>query len=175
MPYYKLRTAVVAAGLLAFPMTYAQAQSFSARLTGVNETPANFTAGSGRFQLDLDTGATTAQYTLTYSGLSSPVTQGHIHFSKRHVAGGIIVWLCQTAANPGPAGTPTCPPGDGTVSGTITPASIVAVPAQLVPAGDFDVLTDALFTKSAYANVHTTNAPAGEIRGQIRSTEDEEE
>jgi hypothetical protein len=156
-------------------MSYAHAQSFSTRMTGPNETPAIFSGASGTLQLDLDTGAKTAQYTLTYSGLSSPVTQAHIHFSKRHVAGGIIVWLCQTAANPGPAGTPNCPSGDGTVSGTITAGSIVAVPAQLVPAGAFDVLTDALFTKSAYANVHTTNAPAGEIRGQIRSSEDDEE
>jgi hypothetical protein len=175
MPRYKLSSAVIAAGLMAFPLTYAHAQSFSARMTGFNETPAILSGGSGTFQLDLDTSASTARYTLTYSGLSSPVTQGHIHFSKRHVAGGIIVWLCQSAANPGPAGTPTCPAGDGTVTGTITPTSIVAVPAQLVPAGDFDALTEALFTKSAYANVHTTNAPAGEIRGQIRASESDDE
>ncbi len=165
----KVCSAVIAAG---FPMTYAKAENFSARMTGFKETPAIFSAGSGTFQLDLDTNANTARYTLTYSGLSSPVTQGHIHLSKKHVAGGIIVWLCQSAANPGPAGTPTCPSGDGTVTGTITPTSIVAVPAQLVPAGNFDVLTEALFTKSAYANVHTTAAPAGEIRGQILSDDE---
>jgi hypothetical protein len=175
MARHKLRAAVVAAGLVAFPLTYAHAESFSARMTGFNETPAILSGGTGTFQLDLDTSAKTARYTLTYSGLSAPVTQGHIHFSKKHVAGGIIVWLCQSAANPGPAGTPTCPSGDGTVSGTITAASIVAVPAQLVPAGDFDALTEALFTKSAYANVHTTAAPAGEIRGQIRSSETDDE
>lgn len=55
------------------------------------------------------------------------------------------------------------------MTGTITPSSLVAVPAQLVPAVNFDVLTEALVTKSAYANVHTTAAPAGEIRGQILS------
>ena len=175
MPRCKLRSAAVAAGLIAFPMTYAHAEGFFARMTGFNETPAIFSDGRGTFQLDLDTSANMARYTLTYSGLSSPVTQGHIHFSKRHVAGGIIVWLCQSATNPGPAGTPMCPPGDGTVTGTITPASIVAVPEQLVPAGDFDVLTEALFTKTAYANVHTTNAPAGEIRGQIRASESDDE
>src|SRR5438270_12185197 len=146
MPRYKLSSAVLVAGLVGFPMIYAQAEGFSARMTGFNETPAILSGGSGTFQLDLDTGASTARYTLTYSGLSSPVTQGHIHFSKRHVAGGIIVWLCQSAANPGPAGTPSCPSGGGTVTGNITPASVVAIPAQLVPAGDFDALTEALFT-----------------------------
>jgi CHRD domain len=172
---YNLSSAVIGAGLVFIPMTCAKAESFTARMTGFNETPAILSGGSGTFELDLDTNAKTARYTLTYSGLSAPVTQGHIHFSKKHVAGGIIVWLCQSAANPGPAGTPTCPSGDGTVSGSITPGSIVAVPAQLVPAGDFDALTDALFTKSAYANVHTTAAPAGEIRGQIRSSETDDE
>jgi hypothetical protein len=37
-----------------------------------------------------------------------------------------------------------------------------------VKPGDFDALTDALFSNSAYANVHTANFPAGEIRGQVR-------
>jgi hypothetical protein len=32
----------------------------------------------------------------------------------------------------------------------------------------FDAVTDALLSNSAYANVHTANFPAGEIRGQIR-------
>ena len=39
---------------------------------------------------------------------------------------------------------------------------------QGMTAGVFDALTDALNSNTAYANVHTTNFPAGEIRGQIR-------
>ena len=34
--------------------------------------------------------------------------------------------------------------------------------------GDFDALTDALTSNTAYGNIHTVNFPAGEIRGQIR-------
>jgi CHRD domain len=168
MRRYRLIESMLAAGVFGLCSSYAHADEFSAGLSGYNETPAILSDGTGTFSLDLDRRAKTATYSLTYSGLSSPATQGHIHFSKVHVAGGIIVWLCQSATNPGPAGTPTCPPDGGTVTGTITAGSIVAVPAQLVTAGDFDALTDALASNSAYANVHTTNAPAGEIRGQIR-------
>ena len=37
-----------------------------------------------------------------------------------------------------------------------------------VQEADFDALVTLLDTDTAYANVHTTNFPAGEIRGQIR-------
>jgi hypothetical protein len=174
MRRFNFAATAFAAAIVGFSAGYARAQDFSARLTGFNETPAILSDGNGTFSLKLDRKNSTATYELTFSGLSAPVTQGHIHFSKVHVPGGIIVWLCQTATNPSPvANTPTCPAGGGTVTGTITASNVVAVPAQLVAAGDFDALTDALFTNSAYANVHTTNAPAGEIRGQIHGDDRE--
>jgi hypothetical protein len=172
MGYYNCSAIALATAIVAFPASYAGAQEFSANLRGFNENPSILSDGTGTFTLSLvrsGENSGTATYTLTYSGLSSSATQGHIHLSKVHVNGGIIVWLCQTATNPSPvANTPTCPADGGTVTGTITPSSVVPVPAQLVPAGDFEALTDGLITNSAYANVHTTNAPGGEIRGQIR-------
>jgi hypothetical protein len=168
--------AALVAGVVAFSASYVQAEEFFARLIGFNENPSILSDGSGRFKLDLDRNANTARYELSFSGLSAPATQGHIHFAKARVNGGIIVWLCQSATNPSPvANTPTCPANGGTVTGTITAASIVAVAAQLVTAGDFDALTDALEANSAYANVHTTAAPGGEIRGQIRGRDRDEE
>jgi hypothetical protein len=62
------------------------------------------------------------------------------------------------------------------VTGTITPASIKAVTGQNITAGDFSALLRALSSNTTYANVHTTNFPAGEIRGQVQlSNEDEDE
>ena len=150
-----------------------QADPFSTTLSGFEEigalaspTGAILTDGEGSLQLDLDEGSQTLNYTLTYSGLTSSVTQAHIHFGKVHVAGGIFVFLCTNLGN-GPAGTPPCPAAGGTVSGTITPAGVRAVPGQNVTAGDFDAVVQIITSDTAYANVHTTKFPAGEIRGQI--------
>jgi len=71
----------------------------------------------------------------------------------------------------GPAGTPTCPSNSGTVTGTWTAASVQAIPTENVNAGDFDALTDALTSNTAYANIHTTAFAAGEIRGQVHLVE----
>ena len=86
------------------------------------------------------------------------------------MAGGIIVWLCGTTTNPGPAGTPTCPTA-GTVTGTITPASVVGPTAQGIT--DFSGLVAALEHNTAYGNIHSTLHGAGEIRGQIKPVEDD--
>ena len=157
-------------GLLA---TVANAQEYHARLSGFNEvgalnaeTGAILTNGRGTLDLVLNRNASTATYTLTYSDLTSPVLQAHIHFGKVHVPGGIFVFLCTNVG--GPAGTPGCPSPAGTVTGTITPASVIAVPGQNITAGDFNVLVEALGSDTAYGNVHTAKFPAGEIRGQVR-------
>ena len=143
----KLIEAVVMAGCVALWGGVAHAdggaansEEFSARLSGFQElgalnaeTGAILTDGTGTLQLDVDKKShpPMATYTLTFSNLSSDVTQAHIHFGKVHVPGGIFVWLCQTAAATSPtAGTPFCPTAGGTVTGTITAANIIAVPGR---------------------------------------------
>lgn len=172
--------AIVLAAVVVFPASYAFGQDYSARLNGFNvtgsvpgptaaETGAILTNGTGMLRLHLDKSTQTANYELTFSDLTSTVTQAHIHFGKEHVAGGIMVWLCQNpATNPGPDGTPVCPQTNGTVTGTITAGSVQAIATQNVTAGDFNALVDALESNTAYANVHTDNFKAGEIRGQTQ-------
>jgi hypothetical protein len=152
----------------------ASAEQFSAAFSGFqelgalnNETGAILSNGQGTLQLTPDKQSDVVTYNLTYSSLTSNVTQAHIHFGKRHVPGGIFVFLCTNLGN-GPAGTPSCPPAGGTVTGSITPASILAVPGQNVTAGDFGALEAILESNSAYGNIHTVRFPAGEIRGQVR-------
>jgi hypothetical protein len=149
-------------------------EKFHAKLTGFNEigsltapTGAILSGGTATVDVELDKTAQTATYTLTIGpGLSSAVTQSHIHFGKVHVAGGIMVYFCSNLASP-PPGTPACPTPTGTVTGSWTAASVV-LNAQNVTPGDFDALVEALESDTAYANLHTTKWPGGEIRGQLR-------
>jgi hypothetical protein len=161
----------------AVPATYANAQDFHAKLSGFNEigaqnaeTGAIFSQGQGTLELKLNTKLQTANWTLTYSNLSAAVTQAHIHFGKVHVAGGVMVFFCSNVG--GPAGTQACPLS-GTVSGMFTAGSVIGPIAQHITAGDFNALAQAILSKTAYANVHTTNFPAGEIRGEVRRDDDE--
>jgi len=150
---------------------------FTAKLDGFQElgalnaeTGAILSAGEGTLKLTLDKAAETLTYTLTYSFPSTTsVLQSHIHFGRVHTPGGIMVFFCTNLGN-GPAGVavPACPTFEGTVTGTITPPGVIAVPGQnVLTAGDFNALVAALISDSAYVNIHTASFKAGEIRGQI--------
>lgn len=137
-------------------------------LSGYNETPALNSPGTGTFTASIDDQAQTISYTLTYSGLSSSVTQAHIHFGNRFSAQGVSLFLCSNLGN-GPAGTQACPAAGGTVTGTLHPADVVGPAAQGIPAGaaGWPAIVKAIRAGVAYANVHTTTFPAGEIRAQL--------
>ena len=87
---------------------------------------------------------------------------------QRGVNGGIMVWLCQTAAFPSPvASTPQCPQS-GTVSGVVSAADVIGPAAQGIAAAEFAEMVKAIGASVAYANVHSNKFPGGEIRGQLR-------
>jgi hypothetical protein len=137
-------------------------RSFSAVLSGYQETPTLNSHGRGRFSASVDDRTSSIQYTLSYTGLTN-VTVAHIHLGARAIAGGVAAFLC------GGDDKPACPANSGTVAGRITAANVHAIPAQGLPANDFADLVRAVRAGATYANVHTTAFPAGEIRGQIGS------
>jgi hypothetical protein len=159
----------VTAGLLATaPM--AKAQQIGALLTGYEEVPSVSTTASGEFTATVSPDGSSIAYSETYSGLQAPVTQSHIHVGQTAVNGSIVIFLCQTAANPDPTGkAPQCPQ-QGTVSGNITSANVIAgaTATQQLAAKDLSAVVTAIQAGAAYANVHTVVSPGGEIRGQIR-------
>jgi len=144
-----------------------QRASVRAHLRGFQEVPVISTNATAEFRGTINPEDSELAYELEYSGLQGSVTQAHIHLGQKSVTGGIMIWLCGTAANPGPAGTPICP-SEGTVSRTVTAADVVNTAAgQGVSAGEFAEALRAIRDGVAYANVHSSTFPGGEIRGQI--------
>jgi hypothetical protein len=135
-------------------------RDFNARLIGINETPSINTDGTASLRLRLNPDSIT--FTLTYQNLSGPPSAAHIHFAQERVAGGVMVFFC------GGGGQPACPASaSGTISGTITAAMVQALPLQGIAAGDLASVLRAIRAGASYGNMHTTNFPGGEIRGQI--------
>jgi hypothetical protein len=169
---------LAACAVLGFTIGAASADSSDsflfARLSGFNETaPPILSNGTATFRATVANDSSIT-YTLTFSGLSSPVTQSHLHFAERGVGGGIFLFLC-TNLTP-PAGVPTppaCPASGGTVTGTLTAANVIGLPAQNLTAGDFAGALRIIRAGDAYANIHTTNFPQGEIRGQVIAGDDD--
>jgi hypothetical protein len=142
-----------------------------ARLRGYDETPvAISTAAKGHFSAQYDRASGTIAYDLSYQDLEGEVRQAHIHFGRRGVSGGIMVWLCQTTANPAPAAVakdvPVCP-ASGQVSGMITSNSVIGPAAQGIDPTEFDEFVKAIRNGAGYVNVHSSKYGSGEIRGQL--------
>ena len=110
---------------------------FTATLTGGQETPPNNSAATGRATLLLSPDEKTARVSLTFSGLSSAQTDAHIH-------------------GPAAAGV-SAPPVFPLPLGQISDFAITLTASQVQ-----DLKSGLL-----YVNVHTSNFPSGEIRGQF--------
>ena len=112
----------------------------TATLNGANERPNPVpTTATGLGLLTLIGNQLT--YTITYSGLSAPATAGHIHGPADT---NTFVGVLQPF--PGVSGT------SGAVSGTL-----------ILPLNQLTNVIDGM----TYINIHTTNYPNGEIRGQV--------
>ncbi len=170
-----LGTVIALLGVASYAIAGGGSKNFKdVALSGYEETPNTLsTAGTGEFTARLNDDGTSLHYKLTYSGLEGTVTQAHVHFGARALSGGISFWLCETATNQSPsASTPTCPAPGGTVEGDITAAEVIgpnSPPAnQGIEPGALNEILAAMRAGAAYANVHSSKWPGGEIRAQIK-------
>jgi hypothetical protein len=177
-----LRATAVAAviallGVGSFAIAGGGSKNFRANdLTGYEENPDISTVGTGEFSARLSNDGDTLEYKLSYSGLEGNVTQAHVHFGKYGINGGISYFLCSNLGN-GPAGTPPCPgPNSGEVEGDIVAADVIGpgptagpppTAGQGIEPGALNEILAAMRAGHAYANVHTTKWPGGEVRAQI--------
>jgi hypothetical protein len=138
-------------------------------LNGYEENPDISTVAGGSFSARLSDDGASIHYRLSYSGLEGSVQQAHVHFAKAGVNGGISFFLCGTTgfqpAAPAPA-APTCPQS-GTVEDQIVAADVIGPTGQGIEAGNLAEILAAMRAGHAYANVHSTKWPGGEIRAQI--------
>src|SRR3990172_1651209 len=112
---------------------------FNARLEGNNETPNPITTdGNGTAWAVLSADKSTLYYNVTYAGLSSNFTAAHFHNAPAGVTGGVVQPITFS---------------DSSSNGTWT--------------GFAQNFISELLKNRLYFNVHTTNNPGGEIRGQI--------
>jgi hypothetical protein len=116
---------------------WAKTYAISTLLNGNNEVPAVSTPASGQLYGTLDDASGTFTYTFLYIGLSSAITGSHFHIGEEGANGSIIQSIGATSS-----------PFFGVV---------IFSPTQI---------TDLLLGRF-YVNLHTTNNPAGEIRGQL--------
>jgi len=146
-------------------------ETVTTRLHGYQETPQTInTAGSGEFKASIHEDRTAIDYELTYRNLSSSPAQAHIHFGRPALSGGVVLFLCTNGTPPAnvPA-PPACPAAPATVRGTLTAADLIPSAGQGIDPGaaGFAEILKAIGADAAYANVHTTLHPSGEIRGRL--------
>jgi hypothetical protein len=162
------RTAIIlmlVAGLLLMTMPAGWAgvdadRNFAAHLSGREEVPPADTKATGQATFQLSRDGTELSFRLNVANIEN-ITQAHIHLAPAGANGGVVVWLY-------PDGPPAqLIPGrtQGTLAkGTITADDLVGALAGAA----LDDLVEEMKAGNAYVNVHTSQFPGGEIRGQIR-------
>jgi hypothetical protein len=134
--------------------------NFTAHLSGDQEVPANNSRATGQAIFKLNKAGDVLSYKLIVARLEN-VLQAHIHLAPAGENGPVVVFLY-----------PSAPPAvliPGFTSGILQTGEITSADLRGVLAGqDLSALLDFMKSGGAYVNVHTSQFPGGEIRGQIK-------
>jgi len=133
--------------------------TFTASLAGTKENPANTSQGTGTFIATLDTVTGAFTYDVSFQGLTSNVTLGHIHGPAAATANASPIIDFKNLA--GASFTIGAPSGTAHGSTTLNAAN------QLTSAINGDSLKKLLLAGLTYVNIHTTQNGGGEIRAQL--------
>ena len=131
------------------------AEIFQATLAGANEVPPRSTAASGAIGFTVR--GTRVDYSIEVHGLGA-IVGGHVHSGAAGVNGPIRIALF-----PGPGANATTNPLTG-VDGQLYEGSFEASDVVGIT---YEQLLNEMRAGTAYGNVHTTQFPGGEIRGQV--------
>lgn len=158
-----LRTLTVGVLLCFAQSTYAALIVGNASLSGLQEVPAGMSAATGTATVTIDTVAMTFGIAMSVDGLSlADITfpGGGLGFGS---IGPVHIHLAPAGSN-GAVAVPFGSLADYTA--TATGFDLVATGSVLASL-DFADVVSAFLVEGTYINVHSLNAPGGEIRGQI--------
>jgi hypothetical protein len=145
---------------------------YSTSLSGSNENSPNASTGSGSGQVIFDDMAHTLHLQMSFMGLLSPVTASHIHGPTAIAGSGNAGVITQTPYFVGfPIGVTSGTYNnifDLTLASSYNPSFVTA---QGSVSGAEAALAASLASGTAYLNIHTTQYPAGEIRGFLNPVE----
>ncbi|MFH5832767.1 CHRD domain-containing protein [Halalkalibaculum sp. DA3122] len=135
-------------------------RNFRAHLKGSNEVPPVETDAQGQAIFQVSKDGSSIDYKLIVANIEN-VLMAHIHNAPSGQNGGVVVWLY-----------PQAPPPqliEGQTQGILAEGTITA--DELVGSLEgqtLDALISEMKAGNTYVNVHTTQNPPGEIRGQIK-------
>ena len=151
-----------------FGVTKADQITFSTTLTGAQEVPPNASPGFGNALVILDNATNMLTVNITFAGLLSTTTASHIHCCTPPGANAIVATAVPTF--PGfPLGVMAgtyLQTFDLTLASTYNPAFITAHGGTV--AGAQAAFIAGLTGGQTYLNIHTSQFPGGEIRGQLQ-------
>jgi len=142
---------------------------FTTTLTGAQEVPPTGSPGIGSALVTLDTATNLLTVNVAFAGLGSPTIASHIHCCTPPGANAIVATTVPTF--PGfPLGVTTgtyLMTFDLTLASTYNPAFITAHGGTV--AGAQAAFIAGLISGQTYLNIHTSQFPGGEIRGQLQA------
>lgn len=141
-------------------LAVAQNRNFRTHLTGSEEVDPIGTRAQGQAVFQLSKDGEGLRFRLMVANIED-ILQAHIHFGEAGENGPIVLWLY-------PAGPPAVlieGRFNGVLAqGTVTEANLVG-PLEGQP---LSALIELMELGMAYVNVHTSENPGGEVRGQIK-------
>ena len=159
---------IVVAVLMLSVVAKADQLVFTATLTGPQEVPPTVSPGIGSALVTVDTVTNLLTINVSFAGLLSPTTAAHIHCCAGPTGTAIPATTVPTF--PGfPLGVTTgtfLQTFDLTVASSYNPAFITANGGTV--AGAQAAFIAGLLNGQTYFNIHTSQFPGGEIRGQLQ-------
>jgi hypothetical protein len=137
-------------------VTVLPVSAYATGLSGVHETPAVSTPGTGYVVVQVIEDEDRLEVYGTFEQLSAGITGAHIHLAPVGVAGAVMIPLTATSTD----GRSGYFDNTFTLSGLTFPAGVTLAS-----------FLDDLDNGNAYVNIHTSAYPAGEIRGQILASD----